>query len=87
MLSKKTSQKKKLSHLPKLIQLVGGDEIPNYKKQNKAMMSLFKVIQHKLDKALLESEKAEFEHYEVKQTHLNGQRKVLRDLLKLKPES
>jgi len=49
-------------------------------------MSLFKVIQHKLDKALLESERAEFEDYEVKQTYLNGQRKVLRDLLKLKPE-
>ena len=85
MLSKKTSQKK--SHLPKLIQVVAGEEIPNYKKQNKAMMSLFKVIQHKLDKALLESEKAEFEDYEVKQTYLNGQRKVLRDLLKLKPNA
>ncbi len=84
MLSKKTSQKK--NDLPSLIQQLAGTEIPNYKKQNRAMMSLFKVIQHKLDKALLESEKAEFGHYEVKQTHLNGQRKVLRDLLKLKPE-
>ena len=85
MLSKKTSPKKN-SNLPSLIQSVVGTEIPNYKKQNKAMMSLFKVIQHKLDKALLESERAEFENYEVKQTYLNGQRKVLRDLLKLKPE-
>jgi len=84
MHSKKTSQTK--SHLPSLIQTVAGTEIPNYKKQNKAMMSLFKVIQHKLDKALLESEKAEFEDYVVKQTYLNGQRKALRDLLKLKPQ-
>lgn len=50
-------------------------------------MSLFKAIEHKLNKALLEAEKMEFDNYVERQTHLNGYRLALRELIKLKPET
>lgn len=79
----KTSQKK--SHLPNLIVSVVGEEIPNYTKQNKALSSLLKVVEHKLDKALKESEKDTFTDWETRQTFLMGYRKAMREILSLKP--
>lgn len=83
-LTKKNS--KKDNQLPKLIVSVVGSEVKNYKKQNKAMMSVFAVIEHKLEKALKESEKDIFTEWEARQTYLLGYRKALRDILSLKPK-
>lgn len=67
---------------------VAGSEIKNYRKQNKAMMSVFSVIEYKLDKALREAEKDDFSgDFKARQIQLLGERKVLRELLTLKPES
>lgn len=74
--------------LPPLVKKVAGSEIKNYRKQNKAMMSVFSVIEYKLDKALREAEKDDFSgDFKARQIQLLGERKVLRELLTLKPES
>jgi len=49
-------------------------------------MSLFKVIEHKLEKALKESENDDFAYWEEKQTFLLGYRKAMRDILSLIPK-
>lgn len=52
------------------------------------MMSVFSVIEYKLDKALREAEKDDFSgDFKARQIQLLGERKVLRELLTLKPES
>jgi hypothetical protein len=49
-------------------------------------MGLCSVVEHKLNKALKESEKDDFTDWEVRQTFLMGYRKALRELLLLKPD-
>jgi hypothetical protein len=61
-------------------------EILNYSIRNKALMGLCSVVEHKLNKALKESEKDTFDNWDVRQTYLMGYRKALRELLLLKPD-
>jgi len=49
-------------------------------------MGLCDVIEHKLDRAIKESEKDTFDQWEVKQTYLMGYRKALRELSILIPK-
>ena len=66
--------------------VTGKNEIRNYGKRNSALMSVFAVIEHKLNKNLKEAEKADFENLTDKHLYLSAYRKALRDLLELKPK-
>ena len=48
-------------------------------------MGLCSVVEHKLNKALKESEKDTFENWDSRQTYLMGYRKALREILALAP--
>ena len=72
------------SHQRRISNIIGED-VKNFSKNNKALMALFSVVEAKLDKAIKDADKPEFDNWDVKQTYYAGYRKVLRDLLTLKP--